>query len=237
MDTLDITLRLGAATLVGIVLGLNRDLHGKSTGVRTLGVLCLGSALAVLSIHAVTGSDASRVIQGIVTGVGFLGAGVIVRSEKGHHVQGLTTAAVVWVTACLGAACAVARWQIVVIGVVLVFVILVFGGPFEKAIDRRWPWRPMEVADRPPDTTGGNERDPSDQLVDSRREAYAPPVGRVPHRSVALLAGCLSPKRLARVVSSPLTAEEGSRSVFAPELFDGMVTPSGVRKAFNKLAA
>src|SRR5262249_18406327 len=127
MDTLDIALRLGAATLVGIVLGLNRDLHGKSTGVRTLGVLGLGSALAVLSIHAVTGSDASRVIQGIVTGVGFLGAGVIVRSEKGHHVQGLTTAAVVWVTACLGAACAVARWQIVVIGVVLVFVILVFG--------------------------------------------------------------------------------------------------------------
>jgi len=44
----------------------------------------------------------------------------------------------------------------VVIGVVLVFVILVFGGPFEKAIDRRWPWRPMEVADRPPDTTRGN---------------------------------------------------------------------------------
>ena len=124
-----------------------------------LGVLCLGSALAVLSIHAVTAADASRVIQGIVTGVGFLGAGVIVRSERGHHVQGLTTAAVVWVTACLGAACAVARWQIVVIGVVLVFVILVFGGPFEKAIDRRWPWRPMEVADRPPDTTGGNERE------------------------------------------------------------------------------
>jgi putative Mg2+ transporter-C (MgtC) family protein len=153
MDTLDIALRLGAATLVGVMLGLNRDLHGKSTGVRTLGVLCLGSALAVLSIHAVTAADASRVIQGIVTGVGFLGAGVIVRSEKGHHVQGLTTAAVVWVTACMGAACAVARWQIVVIGVVLVFVILVFGGPFEKAIDRRWPWRPMEVADRPPDTT------------------------------------------------------------------------------------
>jgi hypothetical protein len=54
----------------------------------------------------------------------------------------------------MGAACAVARWQIVVIGVVLVFVILAFGGPFEKAIDRRWPWRP--VADRPPDTTRDN---------------------------------------------------------------------------------
>jgi len=48
------------------VLGLNRDLHGKPTGVRTLGLVCLGSALAVLSIHAVTGTDASRVIQGIV---------------------------------------------------------------------------------------------------------------------------------------------------------------------------
>jgi putative Mg2+ transporter-C (MgtC) family protein len=69
MDTLDIALRLCAATLVGIVLGLNRDLHGKPTGVRTLGILCLGSAVAVLSIHAVTGTDASRVIQGIVTGV------------------------------------------------------------------------------------------------------------------------------------------------------------------------
>jgi putative Mg2+ transporter-C (MgtC) family protein len=153
MDTLDIALRLCAATLVGIVLGLNRDLHGKPTGVRTLGILCLGSAVAVLSIHAVTGTDASRVIQGIVTGVGFLGAGVIVRSEKGHHVQGLTTAACVWVTACMGAACAVAQWQIVVIGVALVLVILVFGGPFEKAIDRRWPSRPTQIADLPPDTT------------------------------------------------------------------------------------
>ena len=108
MDTLDIALRLGTATLVGVVLGLNRDLHGKVTGVRTLGLVCLGSALAVLSVHAVNGTDASRVIQGIVTGVGFLGAGVIVRNSKGHHVHGLTTAACVWVTACIGAACAIA---------------------------------------------------------------------------------------------------------------------------------
>ena len=153
MTTLDIALRLGAATLVGVLLGLNRVLHGKSTGVRTLGVLCLGSALAVLSIHAVTGSDESRVIQGIVTGVGFLGAGVIVRSDKGHHVQGLTTAACVWVTACLGAACAVAQWQIVVVSIVLVFIILGLGGPLEKAVDRRWPWRPTQIADKPPDPT------------------------------------------------------------------------------------
>ena len=85
MDILDIAVRLGVATLVGVLLGLNRDLHGKSTGVRTLGLVCLGSALAVLSIHAATGTEESRVIQGIVTGVGFLGAGVIVRSKQGHQ--------------------------------------------------------------------------------------------------------------------------------------------------------
>ena len=88
MDTLDIALRLGAATLVGIVLGLNRDLHGKPTGVRTFGILCLGSTLAVLSIHAVTGTDASRVIQGIVTGVGFLGAGVMSEARKAITCKG-----------------------------------------------------------------------------------------------------------------------------------------------------
>ena len=67
MDILDIAVRLGVATLIGVLLGLNRDLHGKSTGVRTLGLVCLGSALAVLSIHAATGTEESRVIQGIVT--------------------------------------------------------------------------------------------------------------------------------------------------------------------------
>src|SRR3984893_12160753 len=141
VDTLDIALRLGAATLVGAVLGLNRDPHGKPTGVRTLGLVCLGSALAVLSNHEGNSTDASRIIQGIMTGVGFLGAGVIVRNSKGHHVHGLTTAACVWVTACIGAACAVAEWQIVVLGAFLVLVILVCGGPCEKAIDRGWPGR------------------------------------------------------------------------------------------------
>ena len=119
VDTLDIALRLGTATLVGAVLGLNRDLHGKPTGVRTLGLVCLGSALAVLSIQDSSSTDASRIVQGIMTGVGFLGAGVIVRNGKGHHVHGLTTAACVWVTACIGAACAVAEWQIVVLGAFL----------------------------------------------------------------------------------------------------------------------
>src|SRR4051812_21233815 len=154
MDTLDIAVRLGVATLVGIILGLNRDLHGKATGVRTLGLVSLGSALAVLSINKGTSAEASRVIQGIVTGVGFLGAGVIVRNSKGHLVHGLTTAACVWVTACIGAASAIAEWQIVVLGAALVLVILVFGGPFEKAIDQRWPGqRVTDLGQKTPDST------------------------------------------------------------------------------------
>ena len=87
MDTLEIALRLGLATLVGAALGLNREIHGKPTGVRTLGLVGLGSALAVMAATA-TGDIAapSRVMQGIVTGIGFLGAGVILRptGKKSH---------------------------------------------------------------------------------------------------------------------------------------------------------
>jgi putative Mg2+ transporter-C (MgtC) family protein len=139
MDTLDIALRLGAAALSGAALGLNRDLHGKPTGVRTLGLVGVGAALAVLAVSGASGADTSRVIQGILTGIGFLGVGVIVRNNEGQHVHGLTTAACVWVTACIGVACAVAEWRIVLISVPLIFVILFFGGPFEKAIHQHWP--------------------------------------------------------------------------------------------------
>jgi putative Mg2+ transporter-C (MgtC) family protein len=139
MDNLDIALRLGAAALAGSALGLNRDLHGKPTGVRTLGLVGVGSALAVLAVSGTSGADVSRVIQGILTGIGFLGVGVIFRNNEGQHVHGLTTAACVWLTACFGVACAVAEWRIVLIGAPLVFVILVFGGWFEKVIHRHWP--------------------------------------------------------------------------------------------------
>jgi putative Mg2+ transporter-C (MgtC) family protein len=138
MDAIDIALRLGLATLAGAALGLNRDLHGKPTGVRTLGLVGLASALIVIAVGHGEG-DASRVIQGIVTGIGFLGAGVIVRSERGKHVHNLTTAACVWLTACAGAACGVGEAQLVLIGAPIVFVVLIFGGSFEKWIHQRWP--------------------------------------------------------------------------------------------------
>jgi putative Mg2+ transporter-C (MgtC) family protein len=135
----EIVLRLGGATLIGAAIGLNRDLHGKPIGVRTLGLVGLASAMAVLAV-APDGADfnpASRVIQGVLTGIGFLGAGVIVRRDIGKAVHGLTSAACAWTTACLGLVCGLAAWPIVATGVVLVFVLLIFGGPFERMSHRQ----------------------------------------------------------------------------------------------------
>jgi putative Mg2+ transporter-C (MgtC) family protein len=142
MTDLDVILRLGAATLIGAAIGLNRDLHGKPIGVRTLGLVGLASAIAVLAVAPGGGEDVrsvdatARVIQGVLTGIGFLGAGVIVRRSIGKQVHGLTSAACAWTTACLGLVCGLAAWPIVATGVVLVFVLLIFGGPFERMCQR-----------------------------------------------------------------------------------------------------
>ncbi len=138
MDTTEIAIRLGAAALLGAALGLNRDLHGKPTGVRTLALVGFAAAQIVIAVGHGDG-DVSRVMQGIVTGIGFLGAGVIIRSEKGKHVHNLTTAACVWLTACVGMACGVGEWRLLLVGAPIVAVILIFGGTFEKWVHRHWP--------------------------------------------------------------------------------------------------
>jgi putative Mg2+ transporter-C (MgtC) family protein len=153
-DFADVILRLGAATLIGAAIGLNRDLHGKPIGVRTLGLVGLASAMAALAV-APSGSEdvhtvdaTSRVIQGVLTGIGFLGAGVIVRRSIGKGVHGLTSAACAWTTACLGLVCGLAAWPIVATGVVLVFVLLIFGGPFERMC-QRWLRAHFKEAEEP----------------------------------------------------------------------------------------
>jgi putative Mg2+ transporter-C (MgtC) family protein len=136
---LETILRLTVAALAGAAIGLNRDLHDKRTGVRTLGLVSLGSALGVMAAAHVGGpGDATRAMQGILTGVGFLGAGVIIHTAEGSRIHGLTTAAATWMTACVGMACAVAAWQIVIPGLVLAFALLVWGGEFEKAVRNRF---------------------------------------------------------------------------------------------------
>lgn len=135
ISTFEVFIRLLAATVAGGAIGLNRDLHAKPTGVRTLGLVGLGSALAVMAAAAIGGpGDASRAIQGILTGIGFLGAGVIVRPASGFHIHGLTTAACTWLTACVGIVCAIAAWRLLVVGALLAFVLLMWGGAFERSL-------------------------------------------------------------------------------------------------------
>jgi putative Mg2+ transporter-C (MgtC) family protein len=135
---LDIFVRLGAAMLIGGVLGLNRELHHKPTGVRTLGLVGLGSALAVLAVASDPQADISRVVQGVITGIGFLGAGVILYRPTEGKVHGLTTAATIWVTASLGILCGLAAWRTVTVAILLTVVLLTVGGSFEKWCQKRF---------------------------------------------------------------------------------------------------
>ena len=130
----DVGLRLGAAALAGGTIGINRDLADRPIGTRTLGLVALGAAVVAVASIEVTGMaenpDAmSRVVQGIIQGVmagiSFIGAGVILRNAQARTVEGLTTAATVWVTAALGMACGFGRWDVVVIGTAIALLLLV----------------------------------------------------------------------------------------------------------------
>ena len=142
----EIMLRLGSATLAGAVLGLNRELKGKPAGLRTNALVALGSALLILAgIGVASGGGelqanvTSRVMQGIITGIGFLGAGVILRDTSGTQVHGITTAATIWLTAALGVLCGAGMWKVALLGVGLTLVVLVLGKPLEKFIHRKFP--------------------------------------------------------------------------------------------------
>jgi len=104
-----------------------------------------GAALATyLSIEVTTSGKiadmgaVTRVIQGVLTGIGFIGAGVIFRDAGGKKVTGLTTSAEIWVVACLGMACGAGRWRSALVAFGITLAVLLFGGPFEKAVHRRF---------------------------------------------------------------------------------------------------
>jgi putative Mg2+ transporter-C (MgtC) family protein len=133
LSYLEVGLRLGAAALSGAAIGLNRDLTNKPIGMRTLGLVGLGTAVAAVATIQVAGMaenpDAmSRVVQGIIQGImggiSFIGAGVILRDARARTVEGLTTAATVWVTAAIGIACGLAHWDVVLIGVAIALILL-----------------------------------------------------------------------------------------------------------------
>jgi putative Mg2+ transporter-C (MgtC) family protein len=149
LDWPEILLRLGVATLAGGLIGLNRDLHSKPIGLKTLGLVGLATAMVVMLAdpspdHAKITDAGSRVIQGILTGIGFLGAGVIVHAEHHFRVRGLTSAACTWFAACIGIACGVGQWRIVGTALVIAFTLLIIGRRVE-----RWVHRALGGSDDP----------------------------------------------------------------------------------------
>ena len=143
MSEIDIVLRLLAAAAAGIVLGLQRELNDKPIGMRTLALVSLGAAMVSVAAVRYAGlagePDAiSRALQGalqgLMIGVGFIGAGVILRDESTKKVHGLTTATTVWIAAAVGIACGIADWLVAATGLVLALVILIVLKWFEQHI-------------------------------------------------------------------------------------------------------
>lgn len=122
-----ITVRLLLASVLGFILGFEREQQGKAAGVRTHMLVAIGSAMFVL-VPQQTGiepADMSRVIQGLVAGVGFLCAGTILKHGAGEQqVQGLTTAAGLWMTAAIGMACGLGREATAVLSALLALAVL-----------------------------------------------------------------------------------------------------------------
>ena len=122
-------------------MGVNRELRGKPAGMRTHALVSLGAGLVTLSAeylatrgNVVDGNAVTRAVQGIIAGVGFLGGGVILKTSDKGSVRHLTTAASIWVVACLGVACGAGQWPLALSALTLTLLVLVIGGPVENGI-------------------------------------------------------------------------------------------------------
>ncbi len=133
-----LAVRLLVAAVLGGVLGLQRERHGKAAGVRTHMLVALGAALFVLVPQqwGMNEADLSRVIQGVVAGVGFLCAGSILKSNDDDQVRGLTTAAGIWLTAAMGVAAGLGREMTAALSAGLALAILSMEGPLRSLAGR-----------------------------------------------------------------------------------------------------
>jgi putative Mg2+ transporter-C (MgtC) family protein len=130
-----VVIRVIAAVLLGGFLGIERERTGKPAGFRTHILVCLGTAVVVLACKEVNmGLDGlSRVVQGIVTGIGFIGAGSILKLSEQREIKGLTTAAGLWMTAIIGISIGLGALGLAVIGTLLTLLVL----SLEHVVDSR----------------------------------------------------------------------------------------------------
>src|SRR3984957_6872440 len=153
-----VSLRLLVALIVGGLVGLQRELTHKPAGLRTHMLLALGTALIVIVADeaGMSKSDLSRVLQGLVTGIGFLGGGAILKLAAEHEIHGLTTAAGLWMTAAASAAAGLGELPLAILGVVVGLVVLAAFVNIEKRLGQR---APKAAANRPPTGTPGSYED------------------------------------------------------------------------------
>jgi putative Mg2+ transporter-C (MgtC) family protein len=142
--------RLGVAGALGAVIGFQRELEGKEAGARTHILVALGGALPMIFCleAGMSMSDLSRVIQGLVTGIGFIGGGAILKLTEEHQIHGLTTAASIWITAGAGIAIGLGALWPAVIAVGFGWVILTLLGPLERHLRKQHP--PSPSPPKPP---------------------------------------------------------------------------------------
>ncbi|MFN3136223.1 MAG: MgtC/SapB family protein [Allomuricauda sp.] len=130
-QVMDFAIKVGIATISGLLIGLEREFKGKEAGLKTNTLVAIGAAVFVLISMRFYGeeyTDITRVLSQIVTGIGFLGAGVILQNEKEERVKGLTTAATLWCSAGAGCLAAMAMWlELAILTVLVVIVNIVFG--------------------------------------------------------------------------------------------------------------
>ena len=128
-----VLIRLVAASVLGGIVGIQRERVGKPAGLRTHILVCLGTTVVILgcSSAGMSMDGLSRVIQGIVTGIGFIGAGSILKLNEERDIQGLTTAAGVWMTAAIGIAVGLGSLGVALLGTLFTVIILALAGIHE----------------------------------------------------------------------------------------------------------
>ena len=138
-EVAQVLLRLLAAVLAGAVVGYERERAGKAAGLRTHILVSLGTCLFVLAGagYGMSSDGLSRVIQGIVTGIGFIGAGSILKLEDKKDIQGLTTSAGIWMTAAIGVAIGLGEIGLALISAIIAVIVLSLLRVFEKEKEER----------------------------------------------------------------------------------------------------
>ena len=152
-----IFVRLLVALALGCALGFQRAHVSKAAGMRTHMLVSLGAAIVVLmpQLTGMSSADLSRVIQGILTGIGFIGGGVILKMSDQHQIVGITTAATIWLTATIGIATGTGRLGLAVVGTILAYIILtVFGWLEQKLVPNHFDEK-VEPTEMPRERTLG----------------------------------------------------------------------------------